>query len=58
MDPAAKMVEVGLQPSASSKADRITYKVGSAEDLVATGLADESVDLVTAGKRITPIHLD
>jgi hypothetical protein len=58
LDPAAKMVEVGLQPSESSQARHITYKVGSAEDLHSAGISDESVDLVTAGKGAQLLRLD
>lgn len=49
LDPASKMVELGLQPSSSSETPRINYRVGAAEDMASAGVADESVDLVTAG---------
>ena len=51
LDPAQKMVDIGLQPSDSAK-PRIEYRVGSGEDLVGAGISqgEAGVDLVVAGE--------
>ncbi|KAL1412444.1 hypothetical protein Q8F55_000189 [Vanrija albida] len=48
LDPSAKMVAVGVQPQ--PPAAKITYGVGTSEDLGAAGIAPGSVDLVVAGQ--------
>lgn len=59
IDPARKMVDIGLQPELGNVAGqnsnrggctRIEYKVGSAEDLGAAGFAEQSLDLVVAAQ--------
>jgi ubiquinone/menaquinone biosynthesis C-methylase UbiE len=46
LDPEEGMVKAGLQPEGK----RIAYHVGTAEDLRAIGIKDNSVDLVVAGE--------
>jgi len=58
IDPAAKMVAIGLQPEDTSL-PRIKYSVGSAERLD-LGSGEDGVDLVVAGnpclyKQCTPL---
>ena len=50
IDPAQKMIDVGIQPSDQSL-PRIRYQVGSAEDLAGAGVGEgeDGVDLIVAG---------
>lgn len=55
LDPAKKMVDIGLQP-ADSTVPKVEYKVGTAEKLGKAGVGEgeEGVDLVVAGKSGKP----